>query len=221
MMGVAAVSRLLSKEYRDFDHYNLRDPVLELLYIICSTMTRQAVYRRVFRELRRRFPTRASLRGADILTLRSALSAGGMGDAKASHIRALLDSLEDQLGSLAMERWAVLDDQSLEERLMSLSGVGVKTARCVMLYSYNREVFPVDTHCWRLARRLGWIRPTGRDGAPTRRDYDRLQSRIPPVHRFSLHVNFVSHGMVVCKARTPVCGECCIRSRCRRIGLRD
>ena len=65
-----------------------------------------------------------------------------------------------------------LSDMEVEGVLLSLPGVGVKVARCVLLYSLRRDVFPVDTHCWRVTCRLGWVNWTIRRDSPNRKDMD-------------------------------------------------
>jgi endonuclease-3 len=77
----------------------------------------------------------------------------------------------------------------------------------------------VDTHCWRVCRRLGWIRATRRDGECGAGDMDRLQSKIPARVRFSLHVSLISLGRAVCTATAPKCPACPIRRLCRRQGV--
>ena len=120
--------------------------------------------------------------------------------------RKTCDAIIERFGRLTLAPLQGLDDAAGEAFLTSLPGVGKKVARCVMMYSLGREVFPVDTHCWRIARRFGWVRPTQKDGHCAPRDMDRLQNKIPPALRFSLHVNMVSLGREHCKAGAPLCG---------------
>ena len=84
-----------------------------------------------------------------------------------------------------------------------------------MLYSLGHEVFPVDTHCWRISQRLGWIRSTSRDGVCSKRDMDRLQEKIPAKLRFSLHVNMISLGREICIDGRPRCNLCPLKQLCR------
>lgn len=112
-----------------------------------------------------------------------------------------------------------MGDAEAEAFLLSLPGVGKKVARCVLMYSLGRQVFPVDTHCWRIARRLGWVRPIQKDKHCAPRDMDRLQSKIPLELRHSLHVNIISLGREICTPTTPRCNECPISAWCPRIGV--
>ena len=78
----------------------------------------------------------------------------------------------------------------------------------------------MDTHCWRIAKRLGWVRNTTPDGHCSEKDMDRLQAKIPPGWRFSLHVNFLSLGREICQAVRPRCDECPLTDLCPKIGAK-
>src|SRR5207245_8838147 len=85
-----------------------------------------------------------------------------------------------------------------ESYLCSLPGVGIKTARCVLMYSLQRPVFPADTHCLRIMERLGWIHWSDR-----RRELmaDVAQAGIPPGLRRVLHIPFVQAGRATCNSQ--------------------
>lgn len=209
----------LKKRYRDFDHYNLKDPLDELLFVICSTKTEEASYRNSFRALKESFPTHHEIAAADAESIGRAIVKGGLSNLKAKAIRNLLDAVVERFGEPCLEPLRSMDDGEAEDFLVSLPGVGKKIARCVLMYSLGRKVFPVDTHCWRIARRLGWVRPTQKDGHCAPRDMDRLQSKIPLELRHSLHVNLVSLGREICTAITPKCDKCPVADWCPRIGI--
>jgi len=209
----------LKKRYLDFDHYNLKDPLDELLFIMCSTKTEEASYRNSFRALKESFPTHNAIAAADTVSIARAIVSGGLSNLKAKAIRNLLDAVVARFGEPSLKSLRSMKEDEAEDFLMSLPGVGKKIARCVLMYSLGRNVFPVDTHCWRIARRLGWVRPTQKDGHCAPRDMDRLQSKIPLKLRHSLHVNMVSLGREICTAIAPKCGKCPLVDWCPRIGV--
>jgi endonuclease-3 len=88
-----------------------------------------------------------------------------------------------------------------------------------MLFSLRKEVFPVDTHCWRISKRLGWLETKGKSEFCTSSEMDELQEMIPPELRFSLHVNLVSLGREFCSARLPKCSICPIERYCLKLGV--
>jgi len=101
--------------------------------------------------------------------------------------------------------------EALEAYLTDLPGVGLKTARCVMMYALDRSVFPVDTHCMRLFVNLGLLERR------MRFEYaqDLLQDRVPEEIRRTLHVNTVAHGRETCVPRSEQCHRCVIADLCR------
>lgn len=144
------------------------------------------------------------------------MSWGGLQNQKAASVKVLMENIVDKFGQPSLSKLKYLNDEECDEFLSSLPGVGKKVARCVMLYSLDRKVFPVDTHCWRIAGRLGWIEPSARNGNYCSSEaMDQLQEIIPSDLRFGLHVNMVSLGREICNARKPQCGECPIQKYCR------
>jgi len=218
-LSVRKVAGALRNRYRDFNHYNLKDPLDELLFIICSTKTGEASYRSTYRALKETFPTHLHIAEAPAEYIARPIVSGGLSNQKAKAIRNLFDIIVEKFGEPTLKPLRKMSDKDAEAFLLSLPGVGKKVARCVSMYSLGRQVFPVDTHCWRIARRLGWVRPTQKDKHCAPRDMDRLQSKIPPELRHSLHVNMISLGREICTPNAPRCAECTISGCCTRIGV--
>lgn len=95
------------------------------------------------------------------------------------------------------------------EELLTLPGVGRKTANLVLGDIYNKPAVVVDTHCMRLARRIGLTN----EEAPEKIETD-LKKIIPPPEQLPLCHRFVNHGRLVCTARNPKCEICEIRENC-------
>jgi len=218
-MYVCEVASALKKYYRDFNHYNLKDPLDELLFIICSTKTGEASYRSTFRSLKETFPTHLQIAEAPAEYIARPIISGGLSNQKAKAIRDLLDVIVAKFGEPTLNPLRKMSDKDAEAFLLSLPGVGKKIARCVLMYSLGRQVFPVDTHCWRIARRLGWVRPTQKDKHCAPRDMDRLQSKIPSELRYSIHVNMISLGREICTPSSPRCDGCPISALCPKTGV--
>lgn len=215
------VATLLHETYGGFAHGNKRRALDELLFILASIKTQARKHAESYRALRRAFPTYADLAVADTDSLAEALAVGGFQTVKARTIRGALDAIAERFGRLTLAPLKRMTDDEAERELLALPGVGPKVARCVMMYALDRDVFPVDTNCWRIAVRLGWIetKPGGQQITP--RDMDRLQDRIPPEHRYSLHVGMVSHGRQVCLPKRPACERCVLSALCPRVGVED
>lgn len=178
------VARKLRRRYRDHAHYNHKNPLAELLFILCSTKTQESSYRGTYLALRREFPTFSKLGRASVSRIAKPLVRGALYRHKSQAIRKICDEIIRRFGRLTFAPLHSMTDAECEQFLTSLPGVGKKVGRCVMMHSLGRDVFPVDTHCWRVARRLGLVRATQKDQHCSPRDMDRLQHRIPPHLRF-------------------------------------
>ena len=168
-----------------------------------------------FSSFKRHFPKYDVVLKTPTRVLARKIAWGGLQNQKALALKKLLTAITKEFGRPTLAPLKKFSDAECESFLTNLPGIGKKVARCVMLFSLGRRVFPVDTHCWRICTRLGWIRPTRKRNAFYHKDMDRLQEKIPPELRLSLHVNMVSHGRRICKARSPKCQECVISSFCR------
>lgn len=217
--NVHEVARLLSSQYGDWQHYNRANPLEELLFIVCSIQTNENLYRHTFAKLKADFPKFDSLARATERQIAKSILDGGLPSQKARAIKKLLKTITDRFGRPTLAPLKGMTVLECERFLTSLPGVGPKTARCVMMYSLDKEVFPVDLHCWRISRRLGWVRATRRNKSCSEEDMDRLQMKVPSGLRFRMHINMVSHDRFTCTSTNPQCSECCIRALCRRVGV--
>jgi endonuclease III len=155
--------------------------------------------------LRERFASWDEVRDAPVEELEEAIRPGGLAPTKAVRIQRILQALDDGLD------W--LEDAPVEEArayLESLPGVGRKTAACVLLFSFGRPEVPVDTHVYRVASRLGLIRP----GASFDEAHDQLLRLTDPEDAYEIHVLLIRHGRRTCTARAPRCPECPLLRMC-------
>lgn len=189
---------------------NKRHPVSELVFIILSARTRGRHHERIYRDLRRRFRSWEAVRDARLPDIERVIRDAGLSRVKARQIKTLLRRLTADFGSLSARPLRKMHTEALEAYLAGLPGVGLKTARCVMMYSLDRSVFPVDTHCMRLFVNLGLM-----DGR-MRFEYaqDILQDAVPVEIRRTLHVNAVAHGRETCVPRLEQCDRCVIAELC-------
>ncbi len=99
--------------------------------------------------------------------------------------------------------------QNTMEELIVLSGVGRKTASVVLAEAFKIPAFPVDTHVFRVSKRLGLAKGTTADKVS-----DELMKKLPSKYWINAHHLFITHGRRTCIARNPKCGECAIRDLC-------
>jgi len=76
---------------------------------------------------------------------------------KAAYIKGVISQIVRDFGRATLQPLALYTTEQAEDYLTALPGVGVKTARCVLMYAFHRDVFPSDVNCLRIMERLGWL----------------------------------------------------------------
>lgn len=195
---------------------NKSDPVDELVYIILSRKTREDAYQRAYDMLRGRFQRWDDLLDATPEEVESLLSSSGLGEKKTTSLFGSLGALKERFGSCTMEPARHWTDESLEEFLVSLPELSRKSAYCIMMYAFGRQVLPVDAHVGRVMSRLDLYRDLGLelDGLDHKQLQAVLADLVPPNLRYGLHVNLLVHGREVCRPQKPLCKECDLRGFC-------
>jgi endonuclease III len=182
-----------------------------LIFIILSAKTAEASYLRTYDALKNAFDDWFHILDTPRGSVAHIISSGGLSDKKEAQIRALLDDIKERTGAEGLNLLSKMSTNEAEEFLTSLPGVGLKTARCVLMYSLGREVFPVDTHVRRVLSRLGIIRFERLSD----KVQNSIQKRVPSEIRYKLHVNLVAHGRAICRARNPLCNSCVLSDICK------
>ena len=186
-------------------------PVIdELIATVLSQHTSDTNSERAFAQLKVRFSSWQQVTDAPVEQVASAIRCGGIADRKAHRIQQILSAIEQREGSLDLSRLHDLDDAAAEAYLLSLPGVGRKTAACVLAFSMGRPAFPIDTHVHRVAVRLGWIKAN----TTAERAHQLLAPRVPPAIAYDLHIAMITHGRTICRARQPRCGTCVLQDLC-------
>jgi endonuclease-3 len=181
-------------------------PVAELVKTVLSQHTNDRNRDRAFARLRERFPAWESVRDAPVEEVEEAIRVGGLGKQKAPRIQAILERLGDP-PDLDWTRTA--PRQESLRFLLSLPGVGRKTAACVLIFTWGIAEIPVDVHIHRVGGRLGLFPP----GASFERAHDEMLAIVDPADAYELHMNLIRHGRELCRPR-PRCDECRLRRMC-------
>ena len=165
---------------------------------------------RVYDRLRRRCTTWDVALKMRLSAVKRLIKDAGLSGQKAPRIRAILSRVRADFGEMSLDGLTALPPDEVQTYLLSLPGVGIKTAKCVMMYSLGFEVLPVDTHVWRVARRLELV-PMHLSYAAV---HDTLEAIVTPPDRFSFHVNAIAHGRQVCLPLRPRCEACILNRIC-------
>ena len=103
-----------------------------------------------------------------------------------------------------------LPDEEILDTLTKFSGVGVKTASCVLLFALDRNVCPVDTHVHRTLNRIGIVKTTSPD-----KTFLKINKDFPEAIAHQFHTNLIRLGREICKAQNPNCLICPLIKICK------
>jgi endonuclease-3 len=187
-------------------------PIAELVLTVLSQSTNDRNRDVAYLALRERFETWEEVRDAPVDLIEEAIRPGGISKVKSARIKSILKAITETApgGELSLDRLADLTVPEAQRYLVSLPGVGRKTAACVLLFAFGMRDVPVDTHVSRVGTRLGLFRP----GAPFEELHDTMLEITPPGEELELHLNLLRHGRRTCYARRPDCKGCALRRMC-------
>lgn len=100
------------------------------------------------------------------------------------------------------------------EELMSIKGIGPKTANIVLAFAFGKLVLPIDTHCHRIPNRLGWVKTK----TPEKTEIE-LNKILPKRYWRDFNAIFVQFGQTICLPISPKCSICPINKYCSKIGV--
>jgi endonuclease-3 len=205
-MTVAQVVATLKRHHGPRPVYGDRsDPFQVLITTILSQRTRNENTRTAAARLFSRFRTPRGLARANRREVEELIRPAGFFKAKARHIQAAAGEIVRRFGSHVPE--------DLDE-LLSLPGVGRKTANCVLVYAFHRPAIPVDVHVHRIANRLGWVATKDPEETETA-----LMAIAPKRQWILLNDLLVRHGRTICLPRRPRCAACPVVRYCARAGV--
>jgi endonuclease III len=202
----ARIYSLLLKRYPDARESPVTvargSPFEVLILTILSAQTTDRAVLNVKKPLFSKYPTPAKLAKAKIEEVEPIIHSLGYYHAKAKNIIAASQALLDRFGGKVPETM---------DELLSIPGVGRKTANIVMYHAHGRNMgIAVDTHVRRLAQRIGFSDTD--NVAVIERD---LMALFPRDVWGDLTDVLIAHGRTTCDARKPLCGECVINGNCR------
>ena len=203
---VGPINDRLAPLYPEFEGLNYDGPLQLLVAVILSAQCTDARINRLTPALFARFPTAGAFAACDIKELQRLIKPSGFYKNKAKNIRACCVELVKRFGG---EVPGTLED------LVTLPGVGRKTAHVILGHAFDTPGITVDTHVGRLARRLGLTRH--RD--PVKVELA-LAEIVPPGEWLHFSGRLIMHGRKVCRSRKPRCEACALADLCPKIGVK-
>lgn len=175
-------------------------PLSILIGTILSARTRDESTSAVVRELFSKYKTARSLAKAKLPDVEKIIKRTGFYHVKAKRII--------EVASIIDSKYSGTVPNTMEE-LLTLPGVGRKTANCVLVYAFDQPAIPVDTHVHRISNRLGMVQTK----TPEETEIE-LMKKIPREHWIRINDTFVMYGQNICKPISPMCSVCQIKKDC-------
>lgn len=202
--------RVLEDRYRPRNWARGMSAFEVLVSTVLSQSTTVANERRGMDGLREAFgDVRPSvLARAPVRRIEAAIWHAGLARRKAARIREIARIVERRWGG-SLDGILSADTAAARSVLLSLPGVGPKTADVVLAVAGAHPTFPVDTHVARIARRWNLARDRGYEAVR-----GALEAWTPPEKRLPWHWALIAHGREVCRARAPRCDACPVSRDC-------
>ncbi|MBV9690343.1 MAG: endonuclease III [Ktedonobacteraceae bacterium] len=205
------VTRRLTEYYGEVPFSN-KDPMSMLVDILLSHRTRDEQTAAAYDNLLKRFGCWEAVRDASTQEVQEAIANVNWPEVKAPRLQAVMRRITEERGELNLD---FLRDLPVEEGaawLERLEGVGPKTTACVLLFSVQKPLLPVDVHVHRVSGRLGLIgKKVTADNA-----HALLQALLPNDARtiYNFHKALLRHGQRICVYEHPRCSKCVLTDLC-------
>ncbi len=200
--------RLLLKHFGRPD-IKEHDPLAVLIKTILSQNTSDLNRDRAYNALMERFGSFENVLNADVSDIEDAIRVGGLAVQKARTIKRALQWVKETFRRLDLT--PLCDDPDAEKKLTSIKGVGVKTARVTLLFGCKQDRFPIDTHIFRVLKRLGVIPPN----VSREKAHEMVDGIIEPDVADVLHLNLIRLGREICRSNRPKCDICPLQRICQ------
>lgn len=193
-------------EYPDAEcALNHRNVYQLLIAVALSAQTTDKSVNLVTPELFKKYPKPKDLASADPGEVEGYIKRIGMYKTKSKNIVALAKRLVEDFGGKVPQDY---------DALVSLPGVGRKTANVVLSVGFGEQHIAVDTHVFRVANRIGLV-----EAKDVLKTEEGLMKTIPQDRWSESHHSLFFHGRNCCHARKPNCEACCINKLCKKVGV--
>lgn len=207
---IGEVMDLLKEEYGVPEVGDRGTPLESLVQVILSQNTNDKNRDRAWRSLKRSFENLGDVINTDVDDIADAISVAGLHNTKAERIKKCLEEIKERRGELDLSFLEDMDVEEAKNWLRQLPGIGPKSAAVVLNFSFGKETFPVDTHVFRVTKRLGLVpEKTTREKA-----HEILEEKVPDGRKQEFHINLIKHGRKICIARKPRCERCSLSGVC-------
>ncbi len=191
------------------------DPLDGLILTVLSQNTNDNNRDRAFDKLKSLYHTWDKVASLPAEDLADAIRVAGIANVKSTRIKEILEVVRQAFGSYSLKGMSSWEGGAAMDFMLSLPGVGPKTAACVMVFDLGIPAFPVDTHVARFCRRMGWV---DRSSSPVSIQ-ELMEGLVPEARKKGAHLNIISHCKAICRARNPLCASCPLSDICPSVVL--
>jgi endonuclease-3 len=198
--------RVLTKSYPNVRcELDFNNPFQLLVATVLSAQCTDKRVNQTTPALFKKYKSVKKMASADLSDIEKLVKSTGFFRAKAKNIKSLSEKIMNDFDGQVPER---LED------LITLPGVGRKTANVVLGHAFNTPGITVDTHFGRLSRRFGW----SKSNDPVKVEFE-VGDLIPQKEWTNLSQRLIWHGRRVCHSRKPACGACSLSKLCPSFGI--
>lgn len=201
-----AIYRILTKAYPEIRcELDFKNPLQLIVAVVLSAQCTDKRVNQITPALFKKYKTAADYAKAPLTEIEEYIFSAGFYHAKARHLKGL--------GTKLVEEFNGKVPATLEE-LITLPGVGRKTANVVLGHAFDIPGITVDTHFGRLSRRFKWTKSL--DPVKVEKEVGEL---IPEKEWTNLSQRMIWHGRRICHSRKPACGACPVAKICPSVGI--
>ena len=181
---------------------NFKDVIVQT---ILSQHTSDKNSWRAFKKLKKRFQNYDFLLKEKDSELEKTIRSAGLSKIKTKRIKKALKELKKiDLKKLTKEK-----PLKIQEELTKIHGIGPKTAAIVLIFGMGKQAIPVDTHVFRVSKRLGISK-----GKTPAKVQEELEKTINEKDKALLHISLINIGRTICKPKNPNCQKCILKKHC-------
>jgi len=204
------ITKRLKAEYGNRKWKLRPDAIGVLIQTILSQNTSDINSDKAFSNLIGYYKNWDAVNSAPLNDISGLIKHGGLSVVKAGYIKKALHEIKLRHGKLDLEFLRDMRMEDARKWLTDLPGVGLKTANCVLLFSLGMPALPVDTHIFRVSKRLGLID----SNTSVEQAHAILEKMVPPSEAYPFHILMIEHGRKTCGARNPSCSRCGLSDIC-------
>ena len=208
---IKKINRLLITRFGIPDRpERLPNPVDTLIATILSQNTNDKNSYQAYLNLKKKYKSWQDVADSPRKKIEQTIRVAGLGKQKSTSIKKFLTTLKKKNSKLNLNYIKKMDNKDILNELTSINGIGVKTASCVLLFSLERNVCPVDTHVHRTLNRIGLVKTKSPD-----KTFELINKKLPKGIAHQFHTNLIKLGREICKPSKPLCLVCPLLKVCK------